>query len=368
MEESTSTQPETSSAQIQSILIERKSKKTKNELLISYDTSEIEKIIENEEEKSNLLKIVKNILLSCNFSYLIYYKNKMFNFIYSLFYYNVFYFIFIKLLFDFLRERKKKEEKQIETSLWKKLFLFNIPELILIYFYHRKKYLKNKIAVSDLFTYLNERISYLFNQDKKNNYLCKVNQDNYNITLIKKNGDTKIEENNFYKNNEEYLSKETFFDSVISYANGEFGDFDFNNLEKNEEEMFQDIFELINDIEKKIKSDNSFIRAIGTFIRNLSFSNSSTKLNIKYSLGFKVLAYIINEVYLNNNVCKTQREKLIQKKTKEFNQKNMGNGYFLAINDNVILLFRIKEDYKNFDENYSRLYSDAQSLLNHYFK
>ena len=105
--------------------------------------------------------------------------------------------------------------------------------------------------------------------------------------------------------------------------------------------MFQDIFELINSIEKKIKSDNSFIRVIGTFIRNLSFSNSSTKFDIRYALGFKILAFIINEIYLNNNVCKTQREKLIKEKTKEFNQKNMANGYFLALNENVILLFRI---------------------------
>ena len=366
--ESPSPQPECKLLEKQSILIESKAKRTKNELLISYDTASIEKLIENEEEKTNLLKLIKNILLSCNFSYLKYFKKKMSNYLSSLLFYNIFYFILIKLFFDFLTKKKNKEEKEeLEASLYKKLLLFNIPELLLIFFYHRKNFLINNNSISSLFTYLNEKISYIFNKDNKNNYLCKVNQENYNITLIKKKEKAKTEENNLYKNNEEYLSKETFFDSVISYANAEFGDFDFNNLENKEEEMFQDIFELINNIEKKIKSDNSFIRAIGTFVRNLSFTNS-TKFDIRYALGLKVLAFIINEIYLNNNVCKTQREKLIEEKTKEFNQKNMVNGYFLAINESIILLFRIKDNYKNFDESYSILYTDAQNLLKHYFK
>ena len=366
--ESPSPQPESRLLEKQSILIERKAKRTKNELLISYDTAPIEKLIENEEEKANLLKLIKNILLSCNFSYLKYFKKKMRNYLSSLLFYNIFYFILIKLFFDFLTKKKNKEEKEeLEASLYKKLLLFNIPELLLIFFYHRKNFLKNNNSVSALFTYLNERISYIFNQDKNNNYLCKVNQENYNINLIKKNGEVKTEENKLYTNNEEYLSKETFFDSVISYANAEFGDFDYNNLEKNEEDLFQDIFELINNIEKKIKSDNSFIKAIGTFIRNLSFTNS-TKYNIPYAFGLKILAFLINETYLNDNVCKTQREKLIEEKTKEFNQKNMANGYFLAINESVILLFKIKDNYKSFDESYSILYTDAQNLLKHYFQ
>ena len=359
---------EAESMESQIILIQRKSKRTKDELLISYDTTPIERVIENEEEKTNLLKLIKNILLSCNFSYLKNSKKKMINYITSLFFYNIFYFIFIKSLFGFLaKEKKGEKKKELEASLWKALLLFNIPELLLIFFYHRKNFLINNNSISSLFTYLNEKISYIFNKDNKNNYLCKVNQENYNITLIKKKENAKTEENNFYKNNEEYLSKETFFDSVISYANAEFGDFDFNNLENKEEEMFQDIFELINNIEKKIKSDNSFIRAIGTFVRNLSFTNS-TKFDIRYALGLKVLAFIINEIDLNKNVCKTQREKLIEEKTKEFNQKNMVNGYFLAINESIILLFRIKDNYENFDESYSILYTDAQNLLKHYFK
>ena len=46
----------------------------------------------------------------------------------------------------------------------------------------------------------------------------------------------------------------------------------------------------------------------------------------------------------------------------------MSNGYFWAINESVILLFKIKDNYKSFDESYFILYSDAQNLLTHYFQ
>ena len=70
---------------------------------------------------------------------------------------------------------------------------------------------------------------------------------------------------------------------------------------------------------------------------------------------------------MNRYTSKIEREELIEEKTKEFNQKNMENGYFLTLNENVILLFKIKKNYKNYVESYSILYDDSQKLLEHYF-
>ena len=85
------------------IIINRLTKKTENELLISYDSeSIINKIADNEEEKNNLKLLVRNILLSCNFSYLIYSSNKFIGYFKSLFFYNIFYFIIVGYLFSFL--------------------------------------------------------------------------------------------------------------------------------------------------------------------------------------------------------------------------------------------------------------------------
>ena len=86
----TSSSPSTTKSEEKiTMLIKRKTEKTPNELLISYDTKPIEKYIDNEEERANILKFIKNILLSCNDSYIIYATNKIFNYLKSLFFYNL---------------------------------------------------------------------------------------------------------------------------------------------------------------------------------------------------------------------------------------------------------------------------------------
>ena len=347
------------------ILIKRITKKTPEELSISYDISPLEKeLIEKEEEKTELLKLIKNILLSCNISYFIYITNKIFGYLKSLLFYNLFYFLLLKFFFNFLNKGKKEENTEIEAALWKRLILFNLPELIIIFYYHKKRFLKNHRAIVKLYSYLNERISYIFNKQPNNNYICKINQRGYDIYLYKKEDQQNITD--LYTNNEEDLSKDTFFNSVIAYSNAEFGDFDFNNLEKNEEELYQDIFTLINDIEKKIKDSHSTIKAISSFGRNLSFSNS-VKYNVLYAIGLKLASFLVDEIYLNNYACKTQRKILIEEKTKEFNKKHMEEGYFLSLNEYVILLFKIKDNYKSFDDNYWVVYNQSQNLLKKYF-
>ena len=350
-----------------SILLKRISKKTKEELKLSYDTTPINKLTENEEEKENLLKLVKNILLCCNFSYLIYYTNKIFDFLKSLLFYNFVHFIAFKIILSHIFKTKKSEqnEPEIEIAFWKKFILFNLPELMIIFYYYKKKYKNINNSIKSLFSYLNERICYIFNQDKKNNYLCQVEQNTYDIKLIPKN--EKIDGKSLYINNEEYLSKETFFDGVIAYANAEFGDFDFNNLDEKEEELFQNIFELINEVEKKIKEKHSILKTISSVFKNMSY-NHAVKFNILKHFGLKIAGFLIEEFYLNKYKCKNEREDLLKEKTKEFNHKNMEKGYFLALNEHVILLFKIKGNYKSYDESYITLNEESQKLLERYFK
>lgn len=349
-------------------LIKRKSEKTQNEVKISYETDVLERTIENEEEKSNLMKLIKNILLSCNISYFIYATNKLFGYFKSLFLYNLVYFIGVNLIMKWVyKEKGKGKDKDTEKSpsLILSILLFNIPELLIIFLYHRKILRKTSRSIFLLFSYLNERISYIFNNDSYNNYICHVDQQTYDIYLIKKDQKNEKEEQ-IYFTNEELLSKDTFFDSVIAYPNANFEDFDFNNLNETEEVLFQNIFDLINNIEKKIKEDNSIYSTICSFTGNLSY-NFASKLKVLYSLGLKVGNFLLDQIYLNNYKVKNQRNNLIEEKTRDFNQKNMIKGYFLAINEYVILLFRIKEKYKSFDESYDTLYKESQNLFKQYF-
>lgn len=349
------------------ILIERKTEKKENELLINYDLSNLQYLsIESEEERTEIKKLINNILLSSNFSFMIYAFNKIFGFLKSLLFYNIFYFIGIKLIYTILQS-KNEEKVEPKAPIWKRLLLFNLPELIIIFYYHKRRLTKINTAIYSLFSYLNERISYVFNSNKNNNYLCQVDQNNYNIYLIEKKDNDLKKENIIYMNKPEILAQDTFFDSVIAYPNFNFEDFDFNNLTQEEENMFQDIFTLINDIEKKIKEEYSLYNTIGTICSNISFNNSSN-YNIMNALALKVVSFFILEIFLNVVKKRKKRNELLDEKEREFNEKNMKNGYFLAVNEYVILLFRIKEDFKNFDEAYNELYQKGQELLTFYFE
>ena len=349
------------------ILIERKTEKKENELLINYDLSNLQYLsIESEEERTEIKKLINNILLSSNFSFMIYAFNKIFGFLKSLLFYNIFYFIGIKLIYTILQS-KNEEKVEPKAPIWKRLLLFNLPELIIIFYYHKRRLTKINTAIYSLFSYLNERISYVFNSNKNNNYLCQVDQNNYNIYLIEKKDNDLKKEDIIYMNKPEILAQDTFFDSVIAYPNFNFEDFDFNNLTQEEENMFQDIFTLINDIEKKIKEEYSLYNTIGTICSNISFNNSSN-YNIMSALALKVVSFFILEIFLNVVKKRKKRNELLDEKEREFNEKNMKNGYFLAVNEYVILLFRIKEDFKNFDEAYNELYQKGQELLTFYFE
>jgi len=362
LEQSTSSQKDEPKKKI-AIFIERKSEKTLNELKISYDTSILEKTINNEEQLSNLMKLIKKILLSCNISYFIYATNKIFNSLKSLFAYNIIYFIAINILLNFLYKNKSDEKKY---SILSALILFNIPELLIIFFYRKKILGKIGRSIVLLYSYLNERIIYIYNKDPNNKYVCHIDQKTYNLFILEKDNTQEEKEKNLYYTDEKLLAKDTFFDSVIAYSNANFGDFDFNNLTEKEEAMFQDIFELINNIEKKIKDDNSLLSTVATLMGNISYNNAS-KFNVLYALGLKLGSFLIDDIYLNQYAKRSSRNKLIEEKTKEFNQKHMEEGYFLALNEHVILLFRIKENYKSFDESYNILYNESQNLFKKFF-
>lgn len=354
-------------SKMNAVLIPRKREKKENELSVSYDLTNLQRLdIKTEEEKDDIKNLIKNILLSSHFSFFIYAFSKIFGYLKSLFLYNIFYFFVIKIIYK-LMNYKDNDKFSPKAPLWKRLISFNLPELLLIFYYHKRNLTKINTALYSLFTFLNEKISFAYNTDDTKNYLCQVDQNNFNIYLIKKGQNNVAKETLIYLNNPEILEKESFFNSVIAYPNANFEDFDFNNLTPDEEEMYQDIFTFINDVEKKIKEECAMFNSIGTILSNLSFNNLCN-YNIKYGLGFKALSFAIMEIYLNKIKKRKRRKILLEEKEKIFNEKNMKKGYFLAVNEYVILLFRIKDEYKNFDESYNTLSKRCKIFLDGYFE
>ena len=197
------------------ILIQRKTEKKENELLTYYELGNLQSLdLESNEEKLEIEKLIHNILLSCNFSFMIYAFGKIYEYLKSLFFYNLFYFLGIKIIYKILNT-KKEEDVPPPAALWKRLILFNLPELIIIFFYYKRKFTEINTAIYLSFTYFNERFSYIFNSDDTKKYLCQIDENNYNILLIKKGENNFNKENIVYLNKPEILAEDTFFDSVI---------------------------------------------------------------------------------------------------------------------------------------------------------
>ena len=354
-------------SKMNAVLIERRTERKGEDFSVRYDLTNLEKLnTKTDEEKNDLIDLTKNILLSSHFSYIFYAFSKILGYLKSLFLYNLFYFIGIKIVYK-LMNSKDREKFQSNAPLWKKLIAFNLPELLLIFYYHKRKLTKINTALYSLFTFLSEKISYAFNSDNSKNYLCQIDQNNFNIYLIKKDQNKINEESIVYINNPEILEEESFYKSVISYPNANFEYFNFNNLTQEETEMYEEIFTFINEVEKKLKEECQLYNTIGTVLSNLSYNNLSN-YNVKYGLSFKILSFIILELVLTRITKRKRRKTLLDEKMKIFNEKYMKKGYFLAVNEYVILLFKIKDEYKNYEKSYNDLSKKCKTFLECYFE
>ena len=290
--EKTKSEFESELSKIGAVLIERRTERKGDDFSVRYDLSKLQNLnFNSEEEKNDIKNLTKKILLSSHFSYIFYAFSKILGYLKSLFLYNIFYFIIMKIIFK-LMNSKDSQKFQSKAPLWKRLIAFNLPDLLLIFYYHKRNLTKINTALYALFTFLNEKIVYAFNSDKSKNYLCQIDQNNFNIYLMKKGQKNIDEDSIIYIHNPEILEEDTFYKSVISYPNANFEYFNFNNLTQAETEMYEDIFTFINEVEKKIKEECQLYNSLGTVTSNLSYNNLSN-YNIRYGLSFKLFSFSI---------------------------------------------------------------------------
>ena len=83
-------------------------------------------------------------------------------------------------------------------------------------------------------------------------------------------------------------------------------------------------------------------------------------------MALKAVSFAISELYMNSQINK-KRKTMLKNKEKEFNEKHMDKGYYLAVNEYVILLFKIKDEYKIFEKSYNDLNGKCKKLLDCYF-
>lgn len=256
------------------------------------------------------------------------------------------------------------DEKPI--ALWKRILSFNIFDILIYFLFIIYQLYKSANYIDKIFTYLGEKICYDFNQNKINNYFSHLEQNNYDLILYPKE---KIKESNNIPNYTtplNFLSKNVFFKSVIAYPHACFQDFDYTNLNEKEKNLIENLFKSISNAEKKIKDENSFTLSMAYLLKVLSFSNCA-KLKIIEGIMYKIALMLI-EKYWDEPSLQKQKDNYFEFLIKEFNKGNTNDGYFLILNDYVILIFRIKDEFKSFDKANKILFDKSQEILNYYKK
>lgn len=346
----------------------RKEVRTPENLSIRYDLSPLDNIVEfsNEQEKSDLTSLSKNVLLCCNNSYNNYCLRKGNTFFNDLIRSNIVYFLFLGRIIGWLYESKKDKGLKEAPAFWKRFLLMNIPEIIVLYFFRYRKFQKTRPLIQSLFIYLSEKFLYKFNSNMNYNYLAKMNNESYDINVRKKNAvQKKDKKSELYINSIPYLSKETFYEGVIAYANGCFGDFDYDNLTKKEEEIIADTFTFINEGEKKCKEENRIIGMLASLIHSL-FCGSSNRFDVKTALFYKLIHFILEDLFIENYQKKNTRKEMLKENKKKYNKEIVSEGYYIEVTEDVILLFKIKEKYRNFEESYIFLCDESEKILKDY--
>ena len=136
-------------------------------------------------------------------------------------------------------------------------------------------------------------------------------------------------------------------------------------LTKQKKKLMATIFLFITNIEKKILNENSISLAATYFLKVYSFSKCA-KIEIILGILLKI-ALIFLEKFYDKPHLKKSKDNEMETAIKDFNKTNMNNGYFLSVNDNVILLFKIKDEFKSFDESYNSLVDKSKEILNNNF-
>ena len=341
-----------------------------------YDLSLLDNIKTfSDDKRLDLLILIKKVILSSNNSYYFFFLSKLKKEFLILILKNLAFFCVINQIFNIIQFFS---EDSILAKKYFKLFpndniklkinrvlIFIIPELIILLLYKFPKYLRKNKSILSLMHYINERYQYAFNNNDENDLICKVNNDNkFDIHIfIKKYFDTN---NNLklYSNPIKSLSKNIFFDYVIIYSNNILSKFNYMMCNNKEIEIIIKIFYEIKKFEKNFEKNNknNLIYKLITIPLKSIIELKGIKYNIIIILFLKTILLLF-EVYLekiNIDDIKLIHYENIKKK---INSEIVKNGYFFDLNNDIIILYRIKTEYSSMEDNYNYLCSESRKLL-----
>ena len=341
-----------------------------------YDLKPLDNIDCQKESKkfSNLLKLVKLIALSSNNSF--YNQQKIFakKLLYSFLFYNMFFFSVVQIICfivsyfwpdsNTVRYYMDYAYYNSPKFLLYRFIYFNFPQLfVFVAFRITRIYLKNKSIINKM-NLVNEKYQYTFNNIPNNNIFCKEIKKNFDLHFIIKNNKNKNNSFITYKHQLVLLQDKSFYEHLIIYPTESY--FPFSNLLSNEEmEFFINIRQSFihnNLILEKIKVDDIphkyYIKTINTIFGLFAMKKCSILL-LLIKISFYIFDFILDLVLI-------ERNQLIglKKWEKNINNEILNKGYFLDLNNDIIVIYKIKEEYSSLKYDYQFFCKESQKLMN----
>lgn len=341
-----------------------------------YNLSPLEylRVIEKEDKRLELLILIKKILLSSNNSYYYYFISRIKkDFLFFVLKNLICLIIIIQIFFlinifwrDSLFAKKYIESFPIDNMKMNvnRIIIIFIPELLIFLVYKFPYYLIKHKSILKLMFYINERYQYDYNNNSKNDLICKVDNNSYfDIHLYIKNKKN-LSNLKLYSHSIKSLSKKAFYDYVIIYSKSLYFKFDYKMCNKKEIEIMIRIFEKLKQFNKNFNKINKYnlVYKIILIPAKCILELKGIKYNIITILFLKIFLLLL-ELYLKKikiddkmimdyEIIKNKINKVIYK-----------DGYFFDLNNEIIMLYRLKKEYRQMEDNYSYISNESRKIL-----
>ena len=327
-----------------------------------YDLSKIDsKKNLSFEEKQNILITIKKILLSTN----LYFYTNFFSDLIIISVKTVISFLFLILVYTPLYIAyfyQSEEKKNIPNGcpFYQKLLCFFIIWLI-----ERKSDIPKVKEIKKIMNFYAQSIVIERNKNKEiYDNLMFIHDDNLSVFIINKNAFyDRISYPNVDIEKVNRCLEDKFYQYVINYPNNRIFVWDRKILNEKENEIANDIINGIKSIENIL-----FIKYSFKFIANIIFfilsCNNFIEGNAKYGFIYRYCEIIVNSIasILKQNSYKSA---LIEKEIL-LSLKYIPHGYFIRMDDTIIQIFKLNDDYAdntfNVEDTYKKIFNKIHNL------
>lgn len=246
-----------------------------------------------------------------------------------------------------------------------RFIFFIIPELFVFFFFRVPRlYFKNK-SVLDKMRFVYEKYQYAFNTMKDNNLVCDEINNNFDLHFIIKNKHKKNQHNISYKTPLFKLNQNVFYEHVIIYSSKSLYKL-CNNLCTTADFIViltvetQFIKEDLYSLKERYKDFDSTY--VSYFIQRY-LGILSMKICSKYLIMIKII-FLISDFFFDLFFLEKKRKNNLEKMKKTINEKIISTGYFLDMNDDISVIYKLKQKYQSLKYDYKYFCKESNKIMN----